>query len=291
MAIDINLEFRNIGKKLSDEKWADAIAICDILFKEGYNFPEIYQARLLAEAEAKSFTGLKDASICLEECYSYKKVLEVSDDEISEFIEKCNADIKNRKQKDQINEDSIEFLNIRDDNALDETAIHEKKELNKTKGASKAKINNLKKNSKPSIFTITIGLLILLIVVAIFGFNSKNKESEKIANQISSNEQKIEKNDREIEEIDERIQAYNQFSSAYSQYRNGNIDDSLLEDYAWEAEEAFNISEGALLIYQKDYDSLSRKIHDLVGDDINRKKSLSEENLKLNGENMKLKGY
>lgn len=90
MAININLEFERIGKMLSEERWSEAIAICDKLLEEGYDFPEIYQARLLAEAEAKSFSSLKESTICLEDCYSYRKVISVSDEELANYVKKCN---------------------------------------------------------------------------------------------------------------------------------------------------------------------------------------------------------
>lgn len=323
MSIDINAEFNNIGEKLKTEDWSMAIYICDRLISAGYNMVEVYQARLLAEAKVKSFLQLASSEILLEKCTSYGIVTQKSSIEIKRYVEKCNTEIKGKLVAQETKVNSLDFLKIdfksSESRDVDSTnTVHDeyiKKAYNESDALDLSTVivvDAVKEKSKRSAFNaamdnkknmrtsagkrghmLVVSLLVVLIILIplIGGTISRNRKNTEISEKIESNERTVEKNESEIERINERKQVYDAFASAYTQYRQGKGSESILEYYARDVSDTFDIDEGALLIYQEDYETFDRRARQAVLDELEKSRELIEENMKINAENMELKGY
>lgn len=322
--MDINQAFDRLGNSLANEKWKDAIAICDSLIDSGMSYPEIFQTKLLAEAKVKSFGDLKEADVLLEECDSYSKVMELSDEEVTDYIHKCNEIIKKRKNSLELKAGSMAFLRFDSDETIENSQqeetkkkkitiddiIAQKKETDVAKATTTSNpsiVKNTKtektehtasfilsdakkKDTKnPIIIGAVIGaaiLSILLIAVVV-----KKNNAEKTANQLLSNQRRIDNNDKELAEINARGDIYDEFASAYTKYQRGDLSDSLMEYYADAVVDAFDIDGGALYIYQKDYNGINMRAKAKRQDDLHRAIELANKNMDILGENMKLKGF
>lgn len=136
---------------------------------------------------------------------------------------------------------------------------------------------------------IFIAILIVFIVAG--AITNKNREISMRNNQIEMNERKIAENNKIIDELERKGRVYDNFTSAYSKYNSGLISDSMLSEYAYDVMSEYNVEDGHLLVFQGKYDSFVRKASYARRDDLEKIVRLSEENMRLAGENMELKGY
>lgn len=106
--IDINAEFERIGELLENEDFDGVFELCDELVSYGYDIPEVFLVRLLAETGSRNMNGLRNSAVILEECQSYTKVINTSDEKTCNYIKKCN-DLSKKNARSILTPDYLGF--------------------------------------------------------------------------------------------------------------------------------------------------------------------------------------
>lgn len=99
---DINDAFNKAGELLQSGQYSDVYPLCDEIIRNGYDIPEVYLLRLLAEANKKDLRELANLDTPLQKCQSFQKAVSLSDSEMSSYLRQCNeASISNYNQKQE----------------------------------------------------------------------------------------------------------------------------------------------------------------------------------------------
>lgn len=193
--IDLNAIFEKIGVLLDDGDFDKIIVICNELEKRGYNIPQIYQVKLMAEMRVKSIGDLQDAVTPLDVCSSYEKVLSSSDKGMADFIWECNEEAKRRYTSNRNQEIKTSYLDLGDARLRKDTTLVVEKEDDGLEYYGEELQNNRKKTKKNKsnrktvvMASIAVAILLVIVIVVTLVFKSSKGKNDNISDATNTSE-------------------------------------------------------------------------------------------------------